>query len=436
MGDQTNHRAGYPYTIPDRVLHRAEFEAACATHDWATIFHLVKWRGPATHTVLAAAIGTSPNRIGDYIHGRRSPKELPLIERIADGLGIPGHLLHLPTRPWEKGGTPQGQDTSHRDSANTDLTPDDQDRLALAVSDPHRTDATVVDTLSVILAAQRRLEDEAGSLAVLGPTRAQLAVVESMAAQARTSVRPAVLDQIAEWAQFRGWLESNTGDRQAARACFLLAGEAASESRNRDMAATVLSWRGHLAWHAERIPEMIGTSRAAAADPQAAPALRAFARFQEARGHAITAEVETARRVLDSAIELGADAAAHPETTPSWGYYYNAPGFWDMQRGMILRRLGDAESAAAAFRQGAASLPEQMRGADWAGFFRFELALAHVQAGDPEAACAAAAQAAKIAEATSAGWLLDQVRQQLHPQLAHRWPGVQAVSDLGEMLAG
>lgn len=51
---------------------------------------------------MAAAIGKmTSTRVSDIIRGVRGIRRQHVIERVADGFGIPGDMLGLPKRPWE-----------------------------------------------------------------------------------------------------------------------------------------------------------------------------------------------------------------------------------------------------------------------------------------------------------------------------------------------
>ncbi len=39
--DDPDHQPARPFPIPDRLLHSADFEAACAARDWSRIFSLI-----------------------------------------------------------------------------------------------------------------------------------------------------------------------------------------------------------------------------------------------------------------------------------------------------------------------------------------------------------------------------------------------------------
>jgi transcriptional regulator with XRE-family HTH domain len=102
MDDRTAKRTGYPLTIPDSLLHSDAMRRACLTRDFGEIFRLVNRRTGASYADIAAAIGKmTSSRISDVIRGVRRIRGQAVIERIADGFGIPGEMLDLPQRPWE-----------------------------------------------------------------------------------------------------------------------------------------------------------------------------------------------------------------------------------------------------------------------------------------------------------------------------------------------
>lgn len=102
MDDRAAKRTGYPLTIPDALLDSEPMRTACATRNFAEVFRLVNRRTGSSYAVMAAAIGKmTSSRISDVIRGVRGIRGKEVIERIADGFGIPGHMLDLPPRPWE-----------------------------------------------------------------------------------------------------------------------------------------------------------------------------------------------------------------------------------------------------------------------------------------------------------------------------------------------
>lgn len=105
MDDRAAQRSGYPLTIPDALLNSDAMRQACAARNFQEIFRLVNRRTGSSHAVMAAAIGKmTSSRVSDIIRGVRGIRGPEVIERVADGFGIPGGMLGLAARPWESSG--------------------------------------------------------------------------------------------------------------------------------------------------------------------------------------------------------------------------------------------------------------------------------------------------------------------------------------------
>lgn len=317
------------------------------------------------------------------------------------------------------------------------LTPDDEERLLLAARNPRRVDTAVVDSLAVTLAGQRRLEDAIGPALLIEPVKAQLAVIERLVVDARGPVRAKVLDVAHQWAQFTGWLHTPIGQHEVARNWFDRAAEWALEVGDMTMISTTLTFKGQLSWIAGRVGPMVGLSQAARRDQNASVGQRAFAAHQEARGHAMAGDGDAVDRALGAADLLAVRAAEHPEDEPPW-LYVQTPEFFTLQHGLTYRYLGRDDrkrngQAIECLRAGLAGLPDDQRGAEWAGEFVYHLAVAYVQGGEPEQACAVATDAAVIVENTRAVRLRSQL-EHLHARLVESWPTLPAVVELGERL--
>jgi transcriptional regulator with XRE-family HTH domain len=299
-------------------------------------------------------------------------------------------------------------------------TPDDDERLNRLVCHPQTVDPAAVDSFGVILAHQRRLEDRIGSGALLAPVVSQLAVIENVVIDARGPIRPAVIGVAAQWAQFAGWLSSSSHRPADADQWLTRALEWATEVGDRDMIATVLSFKGHVAWTLGQLGPMISLSAAAQRDEAVYVEQRAFSALQEARGHAMAGDATVVERKLGEAAELIAIISESDDPLPPWSYYYRSPGFFDMVRGLVHRYLGrtcpaENERAIEALEAGRAAQPADMRESDWAGQFIFHTAVAYAQAGDVVAAQEALEKARRIAIATGSSRLGSQVAE-----LAHR----------------
>ncbi|MBA9001741.1 helix-turn-helix domain-containing protein [Thermomonospora cellulosilytica] len=316
-----------------------------------------------------------------------------------------------------------------------ELGPDEEERLILAARRPVRADPVVVESLATILAAQRRTEDMIGSAALIEPVRAQLATIQELVIEARGPIRPEVVNVAAQWAQFAGWLHIATGDLESAREWLNRATDWSIEVGDLALTDSITSWKGYLAEHAGHLGPMIGMAQAAQRH-RSGPG-RAYDLHMEARGHALVGDRAAADRALNAACE--AVAAARPADARQWEYYYFAPGFWNLERGVALRYMGrnDPARTQQAIEQlatGHAALPADMRGSEWGGVYLCHQAAAHLEAGDAESAVAVASDALAVAHATSSESLIGRVRR-LHRRLADDWPGRSDVAELGEALA-
>lgn len=89
------------YRMPEWLLGREETIEACAARDIGALFLLARRHTGCFNSKLARLCGLTPSRVGEYISGRSRAQQQQVIERVADGLGIPGHMLGLAPRPWE-----------------------------------------------------------------------------------------------------------------------------------------------------------------------------------------------------------------------------------------------------------------------------------------------------------------------------------------------
>ncbi|MCO6740605.1 helix-turn-helix domain-containing protein, partial [Streptomyces sp. CHA15] len=69
--------------------------------DFGAVFRLVKARAGVYPSMIARRCDLTPSRVGEVMAGRRQLVRMDVVERIADGLRIPGHMLGLARRSWE-----------------------------------------------------------------------------------------------------------------------------------------------------------------------------------------------------------------------------------------------------------------------------------------------------------------------------------------------
>lgn len=267
------------------------------------------------------------------------------------------------------------------------LDSDEHERLQLAISRPARLDRAVIDALALVLAGQRRTEDVVGSRLMIAPVHGQLQTIEQLAHEARGPLRPPLINVAAQWAQFAAWLHANTGDLPKGETLMRRAIEWAVEADDPDLISETTSCLGNIAWLGGNVGATIGLSQAAIRHGRF-PGQIAISSVQEARGHAADGELRETERLLDQAAEYAEQERARLDEAPPW-LYYHVPGFYDLQRGLVLRLAGRIDpaynaKAIAALSTGRARLPQDMQRSEWAGDFAYQLGRAHGQAGQPE----------------------------------------------------
>ncbi len=122
-------------------------QRACATRNFREIFRLVNRRTGSSHAVIASAVGKMTSaRVSDIIRGVRGIRGQQVIERVADGFGIPGEMLGMPPRPWE-GGSPEDTDGTGigRNNVGTTLTSEHENPDSLDPGMPRHVEVVSVD---------------------------------------------------------------------------------------------------------------------------------------------------------------------------------------------------------------------------------------------------------------------------------------------------
>jgi transcriptional regulator with XRE-family HTH domain len=388
--------------------------AGLVTSFGAEIRRLMAERGVGLRA-LARQVQYDPGYLSKVVNGRKAVS-VELARRLDAALNAGGVLAAFAAAPGLNGA----------------FTGDDEERLVLAARQPKRLDRGVVVSLAAVLAAQRRLEDQVGSAAMLKPVAAQLAVVSNLAGEARAPLRGEVLGVAGQYAQFAGWLNANTERLADAGKWYDRALAWAAESGDANMTSTALNMKGHVAWLAGKVGPMIGLSQAAQNGKAISAGVRALAVQQEARGHALAGDGDEADRKLDEAARLTEYAAVHREDEPPWIYFFS-PDYLALQRGLayvFLRRYAHAIESLSA---GLADMPLEVRQSEWVGWYLVRLASAHAHAGDVEQACSVAAEVLLIVSQTGSPRLRAQLTR-LQARLATQWPDVPAVTELGDRL--
>ncbi|MDG4767882.1 helix-turn-helix transcriptional regulator [Solwaraspora sp. WMMD406] len=330
---------------------------------------------------LARMVYSSRSHLHDIEQGRRRPRP-DLLARVDEALQTGGTLtamIHTPASVL------------------------DGDRAA-RIHDARRTGRITAGGIAAfadLLAAQRRLDDEVGSGAVLPAAAMQLDIITGLVADASGAHRHALVDVAAQWAQFVGWLHAACGDGARAEQTWMCGLGWSAEIGDTDLAATILSFRGWAAEQAGQIGATIALSQAAQHQPGVHPGQLAYSASQEARGLAAAGQRPgVVLGALDRSAEYAARQGERP--TPAWNYFHTGE-FFLVQRGIVFLHLADAGHAGYADQAVellATGLAPDRRRPGWSGTHLCDLGDAHAHVGDRRAAEAAYAEAATVADAT------------------------------------
>lgn len=88
--------------LPTELLATPAMIRACADRDLGAIFRLAQDDLGFTLSKLARLCEMTPSRVGDYVKGRAQVRQQHVIERVSQGLRIPGEMLGLAPQPWEE----------------------------------------------------------------------------------------------------------------------------------------------------------------------------------------------------------------------------------------------------------------------------------------------------------------------------------------------
>ncbi|ETA04000.1 putative kinase [Frankia sp. CcI6] len=92
------------YTVSPELLARADMAEALRTRDFGAAFLLMrKWDHVSQDRIASSIEGFSQSRVSRIASGKARVEDVDVIERIADGLHIPGIMIGLAPRPWESG---------------------------------------------------------------------------------------------------------------------------------------------------------------------------------------------------------------------------------------------------------------------------------------------------------------------------------------------
>jgi tetratricopeptide (TPR) repeat protein len=238
--------------------------------------------------------------------------------------------------------------------------PDERARLHRVLLQPSRLDEATVAHLTQALFAQRHAEDSVGPHMMIDPMKAQLETLVTALRGASGPHKPALMNLVANWTTFIGWLHTALSEYSEADATFGIAEEMSDELEDGVLASTATSYRGYLALLQGHHRTAIRVTAAAVGTPGAHPTQVAYSVLQLAQAYAGLGDSREAKSLLHRASDLVTNAGDPPESL----YWYTEP-FLRMNIGMAQNSIGQYRDAVDSINSGIAELPPDQQNAEW-----------------------------------------------------------------------
>ncbi|MFF3003064.1 hypothetical protein ACFVTF_09690 [Kitasatospora sp. NPDC057940] len=233
--------------LSSRLLADPEMVAACRGRDFARIFQLAKRKGGFHPSRIARACELTPSRVGEVMKGRPKITNMSVIERIADGLRIPGRMLGLADRCWEQPAAPhEGAAVSagpvrvswQAEGSPTSGNVDD----ILAIAAGTRVTPTVLRSLQASIEDYWRRDDQRGGGALRPAVIGQLRYVAgAIRNTADPNCRRSLHGIAAELARLAAWTYFDARQYSTAQGYFTESLRFAREADDRLFIANVLA---------------------------------------------------------------------------------------------------------------------------------------------------------------------------------------------------
>lgn len=406
-----------PQELPAALLAAPEMVSACRVRDFSTIFALVR-RAGIYPSRIATLCGMTPSRVGEILTGQRKLAHIDVIERVSDGLRIPGSLLGLARRPWE---------LPPRATVNE---PEQPQRLPQAPATPsaeldgilHLADGDQVSrsTLAAIQSCIEdywRRDDQHGGAALRPAVVGHLRYAQQLIDSTREGpLRVGLISLAAELARLAGWAYFDACQYSTARGYFAQSLRLAQSIGNRPFVANVLSCMSLLATYEGDAHEAAALASAAqdtARHTESPGLVMAMLHMREAFAHASLHAGDDCRRAISRA--HAQFERADTDTAPQWVRYFDQTKLI-VDTGIALAQLGEHQKAEPLIAEGLRRENlDQQRGR---AFHAFWLASTQLRNGALEQACSTASLALDLATNLDSPRVVGHVRE-FHTSLAN-----------------
>ena len=392
---------------------------ACRVRDFSTIFTLVGRKAGIYPSRIAALCGLTPSRVGEIITGKRQLAHIDVIERVCDGLRIPGAMVGLAPRPWELPALTAPEPVPGAAvPAPAPAAPEPAADLAEVL---HSIDSERV-THSTLTALQSAIEgywrqDDAHGGAVLRPAVVgQLQYTQQLVKRSRTpEIRAGLQTLAAELSRLAGWAYFDAQQFSTARSYFTQALHLAQTSGDRSFTANVLSCMSLQATYENDPAEAAQLACAAQDIARNTPSnalVMAMLHMREAFAQATLKDAASCHRAIAQSRRHFEEAQG--SSAPAWVRYFDETKLL-VDTGIALAQLGEHRKAEPLIAEGLRrETHDRQRGR---AFHAFWLATTQLRTGHLDQACSTAGLVLDLASAVDSPRVAGHVRQ-FHADLA------------------
>ncbi|MCX5157061.1 hypothetical protein OG914_24070 [Streptomyces sp. NBC_00291] len=357
--------------------------------------------------------------------GQTGPQllHMDVIERIADGLRIPGHMLGLSRREWE---TPAALAVAEREPPEPVHPPAGPGPLAalpgvevdsiLAMAAGTNPSPSTLQALRSSIEDYWRRDDEHGGETLRPAVVGQLRYVEGLLKDRRpTPIQHGLYGVAAELARLTGWTYFDARQYQQARAYFSESLQLAREIDDHPFMANVLACMSLQATYQDKPADALALVSAAQDQARAGttPRVRAMLAMREAFAHAALGDRKATHTAISEA-HSQFERIHEGDPDPAWVTYFDEPKLI-VDTGIAHGRLGEAAIAEPLIADALAREdPANQRGR---AFHAFWLARTQLQRGKLDQACHTAMEALVPAAAVSSERVTGHLRE-FYEQLA------------------
>ncbi|MCP3821758.1 helix-turn-helix domain-containing protein [Streptomyces sp. A3M-1-3] len=412
------------HALPPTLLDSPEWWEACRHRDFARIFRLVKLKAGIYPSRIAALCGMTPSRVGEIMAGRRSLAHIDVIERVADGLRIPGAMLGLAHRPWE---IPSPARTQERQPepvtavpSEPELPPDESGGLddLLALADGQVTRSTLTALRSSVEDYWRR-DDEHGGAALRPAVVGHLRYVSQLFEGAGGGLRQDLQSLAAELARLAGWAYFDACQYSTARTYFAQALKLSHSQGDRLFMANILSCMSLQATYDGHPNDAVALACKAQDAARAAagghPLVMSMLHMREAFAHATLRDSRACHEAVGRSRDQYERARGNEQEAPLWVRYFDETKLV-VDTGIALAGLGEAARAEPLIAEGLRrEKAGQQRGR---ALHAFWLASTQLQQGKLDQACQSAGLALDLTAAIDSPRMaghVDELRRRMMP---------------------